>query len=1140
MIELLISSLAYPLAISVAKLWLTRTGIQTDANNALEDLATRLAPDKQNRLVVRRLTEAVGQNIAVALEPSAALLSISDDRLKSLLDVLSAQLTESELSPDKLIELNMNATSVADVIRTSHAELRNGLDPYDIQYLDRLTDEVAKLLIETVGLLPIGAALFTSTMLAREASILESISQVLREIETLRAQTMATNTDEYQAEIESQYRRSIIQALDDVSLFGIRSGAISVRRRLSVAYIGLSVDDEQPTTVARFRLRHRRTKHSRSESEERKTVAEVVSRNQSLLVIGPAGSGKTTLLRWLAVNCARKSHVSPLEELNGYLPVYIPLRRYSQTGLPDLPGLISEANRYLDPSALNARCSQLLEDGLVCFLIDGLDEIESDNRAEVLNQIQQLLVAFPKNKFVITSRDYAIDELQRLFEADSMQTARLLPMGMSDITTFVDHWYRSAVEPDAIDERQSADLVDAFRTNRALRELASSPLLCAVLCALQQGRPDRLPEARKELYDECIKMFLGLRASDQKIPTDLLDYPSLSIEQKTVIVSKMASWMSLNRLLEVEKSRFVTHCQTILKDLFGAAAANTYDAEYIVQYLTQRSGLLRDVGVDRLDFAHRAFQDYLTALDIVEQDNVEYILDKIEDDGWHETVIMTSALAGSKARDRIIRRAMQLGKMRRSDSAKLVLLAMECVNNANLVESTLRTDVLHALGGLVPPSNEQVKTAMSSAGYLAAQYLTNRHSYTFVDQINCIETLGGISADEAISALGTYNQIPKIEVALALDRALNRIVSDDGPAISHARPRRWHVRNVDELNAIRQPEQVEHLYLRKLRSRSVVDCLARMPRLQRLWIESCNAANMPDLLGTLARSCQLDMLTIHNSGVATGELAQIRTLKFLYVAGGPSSQSEGQVLYDGAFDGGVLNKLTIVNDRSALTLEGLEKLTSLSSLTLIGLPALRSVDVLYSLNNLSELNVIDCGATVDPERLTLPSLRTLSLDRQHVSGQSAWIADLERVENLTFMNSRIDSLGMFNSCPNMNELTIDGWTGEHDALNDAVLALGNTAGLRAFKSFRAVRPSDRQQLRDVQAERYRDPYLSDDYADSATETMVQVQSDGYTAKDPELMQAYGKASRWVSNREVMSRWIWRGTEEMCVPIHEGP
>jgi len=125
-------------------------------------------------------------------------------------------------------------------------------------------------------------------------------------------------------------------------------------------------------------------------------------------------------------------------------------------------------------------------------------------------------------------------------------------MELPDVYEFIDHWH-AAVKEEVQDNEEkteldslSESLKEVVKKSRPIRNLATSPLLCAVLCALHRDRHQQLPSDRIELYGACCHMLLERRGKEQHLLVEIKDYPALSYRQKELLLADFAYWMMVN------------------------------------------------------------------------------------------------------------------------------------------------------------------------------------------------------------------------------------------------------------------------------------------------------------------------------------------------------------------------------------------------------------------------------------------------------------------------------------------------------------------------------------------------------------------------------------------------------------------
>src|SRR5207248_3518119 len=269
-----------------------------------------------------------------------------------------------------------------------------------------------------------------------------------------------------------------------------------------------------------------------------------------ILIREAAGSGKTTLLQLIAVNSASQSFKGQLADWNGTLPFYIGLRGYVQSDFPPPEAFVKSLTPAIADKMPKGWVHEKLESGRAIILIDGLDEIPAAQREKVRIWLRDLKKNYPKTRLIVTSRPHAIKE--GWLDPEGFKDTELQPMELSDIFTFINYWHNAIAEA-LQDEEEKAELPifashlkQEIEEDRSKRNLATSPLLCAMLCALNKQRKRQLPSDRIELYEACSQMLVERRDKERNI--SLNDYPAsnLTYSQKCVLLEDLAYWLIKN------------------------------------------------------------------------------------------------------------------------------------------------------------------------------------------------------------------------------------------------------------------------------------------------------------------------------------------------------------------------------------------------------------------------------------------------------------------------------------------------------------------------------------------------------------------------------------------------------------------
>jgi hypothetical protein len=581
----------------------------------------------------------------------------------------------------------------------------------------------------------------------------------------------------------------------------------------------------EPRTPARLRW----------QSGRGSRVEDLLGESRRTLLRGDAGAGKTTLVWWLASHTANGTLPAELEALNGLVPFVVPLR-----------GLQTRGERFPGPDDL-ARIAELpiggapagwadrvLESGRGLLLVDGLDELppnhpQKADRAKARAWLTALLERYPENRCLVTARPGAV-------EAGWMAPAGfadllLLPMSDDDIDAFVTAWhnaarleYRTLADPTRA-EAESRRLTELestlrreFRHNTVLRDLARTPLLCAVICVLHRKREGDLPRTRWELYHATLELLLGKR--DRRRGIDAPEGLTIGIEEHKVLLQTVAVWLVRNN-----RARLTTdQAHTLIAKAAGgmpqvrrlSSGTGKATDEQILIHLLNRSGLLRLRGEDSVEFIHRTFQDYLAAKEFAETDSMAELLGRAGNEQWQDVVRLS---VGHFDRGRVSRLVEELGRLgeEAQRGRDLLLLAGECAASAVYLDPGTRERTEDRVRTLMPPLATHQARELARLGGFVLPLLPPPSGHPAHDSF-VIETIARIGGPEALALLGpfTENAGPSLRGTLlgVWDRfpageyareVLSRVPLHDLPVV---------VRTGDQLSALRHCGPLRRVVLR--------------------------------------------------------------------------------------------------------------------------------------------------------------------------------------------------------------------------------------------------------------------------------------------------------------------------------------
>jgi hypothetical protein len=662
-------------------------------------------------------------------EQNAALLAVRDSFVRARLD--DEALFRADLDA-RLVERQLRPAAAQVLAQTLLSEGGTG-----IFWL--LLREACSYLVEVVTTLPKFQSGAITELLRRETAVLSTLSRVLDRLPERRG------VDDFAAD----YSRVVANKLDRMELLGVTLADANRRYPLSIAYIDLSVLRRQDSG-GRLMIR--------GEPEAADYLAEaaglqaegVLGQGGRVLVVGPAGSGKTTLLQWLAVRSARSDFSGPLGAWNEMIPFFIPLRRYVSRGLPAPEEFPLTVSAHLAHEMPNGWVHGLLRSGQALVLVDGVDEMPEDQRDRVRAWLGDLRQTFHAARFVVTSRPAAVGE--GWLDGLGFATTELQPMSVSDVADFVHQWHEAVsaelADPDERHEMAGYErsLMAAIETDRHLRALTTSPLLCALLCALNRERRTQLPNDRMEIYSAALDMLIDRRDRERGVA---LGETALTRTDKILLLQDIAFWLVRNGWSDAAADRVAAQVGRTIQHLHGIAASQ----DVVFRGLLERSGVLREPAVGRVDFVHRTFQEYLAGKAAVENDEIGQLIANGHDDQWREVVVMAAGHARPDQCAELVRGLLKRGR-RRAHGTQLRSLTVACLQTARRIDPRLRAEIMQVAAQIVPPATNDDAEILSGAGTMLIDLLRAKPPGSSAEMAASIRAAAKVGGQAALELIG--------------------------------------------------------------------------------------------------------------------------------------------------------------------------------------------------------------------------------------------------------------------------------------------------------------------------------------------------------------------------------------------------
>jgi formylglycine-generating enzyme required for sulfatase activity/cellulose biosynthesis protein BcsQ len=494
------------------------------------------------------------------------------------------------------------------------------------------------------------------------------------------------NTQETE-NLEKLYLLNILRKFDQQSLTGID-------RFASTEYeIKLNTGAVYTALLTRTRINDD-YRNIASATKQYYSALEMLNNHNRLVLLGDPGSGKTSFVNFVAwclageYCCDKVANINtlttPMPDDDGnvdnnkrqdwdhdnLLPVHIILRDFAARQLNG-----QEKNKILNYNRIWQYIEFSLEKmGLKAYfphlkneiqkkgcllLLDGMDEVPEayNTRSEIKEIIENFCDTYSHCRILVTSRIYAYQNQK--WRLSGFQECTLSHFSKGQILLFIDQWYTHIsdlrqVEPEHVHLR-AALLKRAILHNNRLYDLAERPLLLTLMASIHTWRGGSLPEKRETLYADSVNLLLDLWEQPKIIKdqngNSQIQQPSLvewlNVDRKKVrnLLNQIAFEAHKNQDENTGTADIPEH--KLINGLMALCHNPDIRPIRLIEYLSERAGLIISTGGGHFIFPHRTFQEYLASCYLTDNDFPEYIVALFQKDPnrWREVIL----LAGAKA-----------------------------------------------------------------------------------------------------------------------------------------------------------------------------------------------------------------------------------------------------------------------------------------------------------------------------------------------------------------------------------------------------------------------------------------------------------------------------------------------------------
>jgi hypothetical protein len=995
-----------------------RTAVQIWTGQAAEDSLTGVLDLVQRRLQAkdRRSVEALIDSLEVKVtDRIAAAMEVEFRDLASYekdAAILALQRGLRSVTMTDLIAVDLSADRLRASVVAADPQATRDLSEAATRLYQRALSECCAVIIGLANHAPGFEVGVLGEMLARMGTAQHSLDDMLDLLNQL-LQRIPVVTTPVTNDFEATYRGVVGRQLDRLEVLGL-SGLGARAYSLSTAYVALDIDAREV---------HDRLRESRFSDEEEPAgarplaVEEALSVSSRLLLRGEAGCGKTTVLQWIAVRCARGDLPASMAEWNGLVPFYIKLRSFAGRRLPRPGEFLEDVGRNVAEVMPDGWVASVLAESRAVVLVDGVDELPGPERDAVRTWLGDLIDTFPDCRYVVSSRPSgAKDDWLDRFAFD---VARIEPMRMDAVRAFVSYWYTAYSETitdphDAQRARQGADEVsNAIAVNRALQQLAGTPLLAALLCVMYLSERS-LPSDRMRLYDKAIDVIMAQRGSSAGAePANVM-----STTNALVLLQMLAYWLVSNGKSYVRRSDLLRQLGPRLRALQVTVAP-----EPALAFLLDRSGLLREPAVGRVDFIHRTFQEFLAAAAAIDNDDIDELILRADNDQWHQVVIMAVGRAKRSDRERLIRGLLDRAAKEPAQRPTLHALAIACLETARDLDDSVRARVQKVAAALLPPRTMSDANMLAAVGELALDLVRDQpitEPRTAAATIHMAARIGGDAAfremarcaliknadvhNELLDAWARSEAPERFATEILARTAIRDVTMDDPaltPGLRHLQLNKLTVRFVRGFGSLAFVRHLPYLqWLEIEKDPALIDLagLAGHARLRRLSLIDTGRVDLAPLAGLSLTDVQLKTRLVHD----VAQVATLGNLTALRLTGDLGDVTLATMIAGTAR----LRELSLTDARylNGLGLLTIPQLSQLKALTVRDAPNLRRLDGIEAFAN-------------DLTDLRLQNVRLANPDQ---------IGALTRLRTLNLRGTAVRSLSFIESLPQLRTLHIGG------------------------------------------------------------------------------------------------------------------
>jgi adenylate kinase family enzyme len=348
---------------------------------------------------------------------------------------------------------------------------------------------------------------------------------------------------------------------------------------------------------------------------------ELLNRYTQLRILGKPGSGKTTFLKHIALKCNRGEFEADR------VPMFIALDQLAEDSKEAGFNLFNYICQELLISGITDQqiVETLLHEGRMLLILDGLDDVRSEDKFAVFREVCKFSERYYKNRYIIATR---LSSQQ--FEFSQFTDVEVADLNWDQTIALSQRWFQTfSRSSDDCSLTRAAKFIQqlALPEHQRVAELAKLPLFFNQICQTFQQK-GKLTGHQVEIYEACLDILLkkwDVKRGIQRPPVR----QGFSTADKLNILNRLATLIFEQDRPFLEQ-REIEQCITdYLRSLPNASLdleVLQQESEMILRAIEFQHGLLVERARGIFSFSHTVFQEYFLAKSIISNANLEQTL----------------------------------------------------------------------------------------------------------------------------------------------------------------------------------------------------------------------------------------------------------------------------------------------------------------------------------------------------------------------------------------------------------------------------------------------------------------------------------------------------------------------------------